>query len=156
MVPVIALAAASTAGVLASRHTAPHAQREWRSGPEQVEQYAPSQVRGAERSVGYAVVEPVGAVWAAARLPLTSVLVTTLMGRSAIHYVFGDLSHNWVTVMETEQPLTSFSYDPGGQAVTFAARGRGITVATNLPPAAFNRLVERLGGPRDAVPGRAD
>lgn len=153
MVAIVAVAAATAIGIIVSGHTPPQPQRQWRSGAEQVAEYAPSQVRGAERILGYGVVEPMGAVRAAAGLPLTAVLVTKLMGWCTIHYVFGNLTRRWVTVMETRQALTSFSYDAGAQAVTFAVRGRGITVATNLSPAAVDLLVQRLGGPPDAVPG---
>lgn len=146
------IVAAATNGLAAGCGSAPSAPQVWYDGPQRVTLYPPSQMHAADRSLGYTVVEPVGAVRSATRLPLTAVLVTELMGRKIIHYQFGDLHQTWVLLTETPDTPTPVAYDVAARSVTFAVRGRGINITTNLATDTFKRLVQRLGGPKDAVP----
>ena len=109
--------------------------------------YHASQVRDAERTLGYPVVEPMRTIRGCTGLGLTLVAVTELSGRRTIHYVFGDTQLKWVLVMETPDGVTRYQYDPKGRAVFFEARGRGLSVSTNLPKPTLDRIVHGLGGP---------
>ena len=146
-------AAAAITAVTAGCGKAPPPPQVWYDGPQRVTMYSPSQVHAVDRSLGYTVVEPVAAVRGTARLPLTEVIVTEVMGRKLIHYEFGNLHQNWDLVSEAPVAQTPLAYDPNARAVTFAARGRGIEITANLAPATVERIVRRLGGPPGAVPG---
>ncbi len=145
--------AAAITAIAAGCGAPPPTGQVWYDGPQRVTMYSPSQVHAVDRSLGYSVVEPVGAVRREARLPLTEVIVTEVMGRKIIHYEFGSLHETWVLVTETPDAATPLAYDPNARAVTFAARGRAINITTNLAPRTFERIVRRLGGPKGAVPG---
>ncbi len=121
-------------------------------GPQHITYYQAAQVRYAERTLGYHVVEPIATVRLTTGLGLTLVAVTELSGRRAIHYVFGDTRKDWVLIMETPDGVTSYQYDPKGRAVFFEARGRGLSVSTNLPKRTLDRIVHGLGGPAKPPP----
>ena len=121
-------------------------------GPQHVTYYPAAQVHYAERTLGYRVVEPMGTVRLTTGLGLALVAVTDLSGRRAIHYVFGDTRKDWVLIMETPDGVTRYQYDPGGHAVFFEARGRGLSVSTNLPKRTLDRIVHGLGGPKPPPP----
>jgi anti-sigma factor RsiW len=123
---------------------------QYRTG-QQVAVYEPAQVRAAERSLGFPVVEPTLTVRLAAGLRLSEVIVTQLSGTRVIHYVYGSLTSRWVFVMEAREAAAAPSYDPASEEVVFGARGCGIIVTTNLPTAVLDRIVHRLGGPADAT-----